>query len=242
MRVSSLGGSTQENDPHFAELYGALAANDFFAAKNFDNSDRPYHLIARTRATGLEWIDLPFANQTYLKDKLLHLVRFSFAYLSTYYPMLQNIADEKKGYRAPWYMEFFEFKDVNVRDRLEKELKHVREYCQSFLLWLANVEYSITGTTGRTNLISFSPFAYVKKDEKGKDKIFLREEGNKNNFDPQSFGRILLPGMKENESSLAHLWERMCEAYPKLNEQNAWSFLNELYRQCGNGKNKESRP
>jgi hypothetical protein len=238
MQTSSLGGTTQENDSHFAELYAALSAVEFFTAKEFD-ARRSYKLVARNNMDELQWTDLPFDNQIVLREKLLHLVRFSFAYLSTYYPMLEEIAASGKGYRAPWYVDFFDRMDVNVRDRLEKELKDLNEFCRSFLLWFANIEHSVTGiVTGKEHVIKFSPFAYLRKNEKGKEKLVLREENSVNRFDLPGFEDLLLPGMNKKRAGLPHVWQGMCEGVPKLNEQNAWAFINELYKQTGNPVNK----
>lgn len=239
MRVSKLGGEAQKNDPHFAELYAALAATDFFHRSQFDDNRR-HNIIACQTENALGWTDLPFVSKTKLESKLVQTTRFSFAYLSTFYPMLQDISRNDNGYRAPWYIDFFQFKNVDVNARLSKELKQIHQYCRSFLEWIANIEYSVTGeaTTSR-NLINYSPFGDDGKHENNKNKIILRDEWADNGktyinkFKVEEFGEYIFDGLDKKDSGLSDLWERMCERYPKKNNQNAWDFINQLYRECG---------
>lgn len=229
-RTSELGGQNQKNDPHFVELYSGLAAIEFFRKESEDVSQR-YNLIARDSDTTIKWADLPFTHHSELETRILQLVRFSFAYLSTFYPMIVDINTNGSSYRAPWYVDFFEFKKIDINVRLKNELRHVNRYCLSFLEWFANIEYSITGeSTAATHLFNTTSFAYVEKDENGKDRVFLRDPDK---FSIGNFENILLPGLSSTDSGMAKLWSRMCEVYPSADEQSAWDFLNHLYRQCG---------
>ena len=93
-----LGGQNQRNAPHFIELYGALAAIHFFGA-NFE-ADQPaqYFMTARRQNNRLQWEDLPDGNHGHtIRSKIGQLVRFAFAYLSVYQPMLQDIHNKGKG-------------------------------------------------------------------------------------------------------------------------------------------------
>ncbi len=232
MRVSAIGGQEQENQPHFTELYSALAAVEFFSGKSAAKDDNRYQLAAREAKGLLKWTDLPMDTNE-LQKKILQLVRFSFAYLSNYYPMLKDIADNGQVYRAPWYVDFFKSKDIDVKTRLQHEFDDVKKYCENFLLWFANVEFSITASqTTSQNLLNFTPFAYIRIDDNKKNTVDRRQS---NDYHLDEFEKIKLPGM-EKDSSLADLWERMCEARPKTSDKNSWLFINELYRQCGNVK------
>lgn len=239
MRASKLGGEEQKNDPHFTELFAALGALDFFIKGAFDDG-RIYNVIAVQDKRALRWTDLPYIPKTEFQSKIVQMVRFSFAYLAAFYPMLQDISRNGGGYRAPWYVDFFQFKNLDVRARLNKELKQVHRYCRSFLEWLANVEYSVKGEASDShNLVDFSPFAYIGKDENNKNKVTLRDDwsegGNTytNKFSLGEFEKYILPGLGRDESRLSTVWERMCESYPQTVEQNAWDFINQLYRRCG---------
>ena len=239
MRVAKLGGEAQKNDPHYAELYAALAAVNFFTKDKFDKQ-RTYNVIASQTANALRWTDLPYTSKPELETKLIQMARFSFAYLSTFYPTLQDISRNGSGYRAPWYVDFFEFKHVDVNARLKKELKQIHQYCRSFLEWFANIDYSVTGeATANRNLLGYTPFAYVGKDENNKNKITLHDDWTDgsntytNSFKIEEFGKYTLPGLNEKDGGMSDLWERMCESYPETREQNAWDFINQLYRNCG---------
>jgi hypothetical protein len=228
-RVSAIGGKEQENEPHFTELYAALAAIEFFGGQSSSTDENRYHLTARAENKALQWTDLPM-DTNILKKHILQMVRFSFAYLSVYQPMLQDIAKREQGFRAPWYMDFFKFLNIDVKARIELELEEIKKYCQNFLLWFANMEFSVSSSQNIVpNLLSFSSFAIVTKDAHEKDVVKLREPAD---FRLSEFERIVLPGMQKS-IGLAELWERMCEARPKNSERNSWLFINELYQQCG---------
>ena len=233
MRVSAIGGKEQENQPHFTELYAALAAVEFFSGKSSANDDNHYQLIAREMKGLLKWTDLRKDDTNELQTKMLQLVRFSFAYLSTYYPMLEDIANKGQEFRAPWYIDFFKSNDIDVKTRLQHEFEDVKQYCESFLLWFANMEFSVTSSqTAAQNLLDFTPFAYVREDDNGKNIVNRRQSDD---YRLNTFGAISLPGMEKN-NNLDDLWERMCESRPKKDDKNSWLFFNELYRQCGNVK------
>lgn len=224
MRESQIGGRLQQNDPHFAELYAALGALDFFGSGNDSSANGSrYKMIARELESSIGWNDLPSKGEE-LKLKILQMARFSFAYLSNYHPMLEDIDARGKSYRAPWYVNFFQYKNVDIKTELQNELKSIKDYCENFLLWLANVEFSIAGKqTIKPNLINTSSFSWV--DDGGSIKL-------RTAFDPASFAEIKLPGT--GGVDLVTLWENMSKSRSIGNSTNgSWHFINELYRQCG---------
>lgn len=239
MRVSAIGGQEQENQPHFTELYSGLAAVEFFSGKSAAKGDNRYQVTARELIveegnvkSSLRWTDLP-ADTNELQKKILQLIRFSFAYLSTYYPALSDIAEKGAVYRASWYVDFFS-KEIDVKTRIQHEFDDVKKYCESFLLWFANLEFSVTNSpTTSENLLNFAPFAYVREVGSNKHTVEHRQSFDNKHLD--NFEKIKPPGM-EAGSGLADLWERMCEARPRTSDRNTWLFINELYRQCGNAK------
>lgn len=216
----SIGGGEQENPPHWIELCAALAAVDFYSKDN--SRSHTYKLLSRQNSGRLNWSDLPNPS---VKRNLLHLARFSFAYLSTYYPMLKNIEASGKGHNAAWYVNFFRYKNINLSSRFDHELDHVKIYCEKFLLWLANIQYYVTGTEqGAKDLIDYSSFAYFSND-----RLRLR-----NDFDLAGFEHILPSDMVRGKNNLDHLWASMSdERSPRDSNQNAWAFINTLYRQSG---------
>jgi hypothetical protein len=230
MRTSSVGGQQQENEPHLLEVYAALAAIHFFGDTEIDG----YPLIARDVPEKTGWSDLPY-DQGFarLKQKINQMARFAFAYLSSYYPMLESINTSGRDYRAPWYVNFFKRKKVDLKSSLEKELKQLKAYCESFLLWLANIEHSQIGdnVAVKGHLINFNAFAETSRDENGKVIVKLRAPGQ---FKRQEFGNLLLPITKEYPYALSKLWERMSDARVKDNNADGVGrFARALYDTCG---------
>ena len=230
MRASSIGGQQQENEPHLLEMYAALAALHFFAHDNVSG----YPHIARAESDTTIWSDLPYTQGfARFKEKINQMARFAFAYLSSYHPMLESINDRGGGYRAPWYINFFERKEVDLKGSMEKELKQLKAYCESFLLWLANVEQSQVGdsVTAGGQLINFNAFAETSRDENGKPSVSLKEH---NQFDRAAFGNLLLPITKGHPQALNDLWEKMSNASVKDPQADGVGrFVNALYRECG---------
>jgi len=228
MRASSLGGPTQENEPHLLELYAALGALSFI-----NNDVKGYPMVARDKDTEVNWEDLPyFDGFALLKERVNALARFAFAYLSAYYPMLEDINAKGKGYRAPWYINFFHRPGVNLKNALEAELKQVKTFCESFLIWLANIEFSISHNTAanQNNLINYLPFARIVKDEVGKQAVQLKSASE---FQTAAFTNLLYPLEEEKPKTMTELWQRLSESPAKIpNAEGIGAFVNQLYREC----------
>lgn len=230
MRASSIGGQQQENEPHLLEMYAALAAIHFFAQENVNG----YPHIAREVANKTGWPDLPYDRGfAHLKKKIDQMARFAFAYLTAYHPMLEDINNNGGGYRAPWYVNFFERKKADLKGAMEKELKQLKDYCESFLLWLANIEQSQTGddVSAGGHLVNTNPFAEVGPDENGKPVVKLRPH---NQFDRGAYANLLLPVTKEHKLALSRLWERMSGISVKDPKADGVGFfVRALYDACG---------
>lgn len=230
MRSSSIGGQEQENEPHLLEMYAALGAIHFFANDNVEG----YPHIARELRDRTGWPDLPHDRGfAHLKQKLNQLAQFAFAYLTAYHPMLDSINNDGKGYRAPWYVNLFKRKGVDLKASMENELKQLKTYCESLLLWLANIEQSQIGEDSAAggHLINFNAFAETSVDEKGKPTVKLKDH---NHFNREAFGNLLLPVTKEYPHALSEVWEKMSNA--KVRDTNAngvGRFVRALYDSCG---------
>jgi len=233
MRASSIGGQEQENEPHLLEMYAALAALHFFSNDNVNG----YPHIAREKIDQTLWSDLPYdSGFAELKQKINQLARFSFAYLSSYYPMLKSINDSGGEYRAPWYINLFKRKKVDLKSSMEQELKQLKSYCESFLLWLANIEQSQTGDNidAGGHLINYNAFAETVPDENGKSSVRLRDISK---FKREAFGNLLLPITKEYPLALNKLWEKMSDERGKyMNAEGVGIFAHALYEACGDLK------
>lgn len=228
MRASSLGGPTQENEPHLLEMYAALGAIGFLSS-----DVRGYPMVARENNDRVKWEDLPYApGFAVLKEQVDQLAKFAFAYLSAYYPMLEDISVNGRGYRAPWYINFFRRNGVDLKTSLDAELKQVKTYCESFLHWLANVEFSVAHNSSQNegSLINYLPFARVFKDDTGKQAIRLKPIRE---FDTAAFTNLLHPQQEEKAKAMTQLWQRLSEISTKMpNAEGVGPFMNALYRQC----------
>jgi hypothetical protein len=237
MRTSSIGGQEQENEPHLLEMYAALAAIHFFASDKVEG----YPHIARALRESTSWADLPHdAGFAHLKQKVNQLARFAFAYLTSYHPMLESINTSGRDYRAPWYVNLFRRKNVDLKSSLEKELKQLKSYCERFLLWLANIEESQTGdnVTAGGHLINFNAFAETGVDENGKPTVRLKAPGA---FDREAFGNLLLPVTKEYPGALSDLWEEMSDIRIKdPKADGVGRFVRALYDACGKVRTEEA--
>ena len=237
MRTSSIGGQQQENEPHLLEMYAALAAIHFFTNDRVEG----YPHIARENKEKTLWSDLPHDRGfVHLKRKINQLAQFAFAYLSSYHPILKSINERGDEYRAPWYVNFFPRKKVDLKISMEGELKQVKTYCESFLLWLANIEQSQgkDNSAGSENLINFNAFAQVSADEDGRPNIKLKAPQS---FDLDAFGNLLLPITKERPRALTELWEKMSNAKVKdTKAEGLGRFIRALYDNCGHLSNSES--
>jgi hypothetical protein len=219
----SIGGRTQRNEPHFMELYAALACVDFFRE---DISG--YQMIARRDQGSVSWDDMPYSpGSTLLKEKLDALARFAFAYLCSYYPMLDYINKHGRGYQAPWYINFFERKNIPLAAAMQTDLPKVKGYCESFLLWLANVQSSAKDLN--VNLINYQAFA--RKQQQGdKNLIALLPETD---FLITEFSNLTLPITRKDSNALSGLWERMSEAEVQDKDANGiGALVHALYREA----------
>lgn len=218
--VPSLGSTTQRNEQHVLELYAALACLDFF-----DSSRNPsgYNMVARRTQAEVVWDDLPFAAPQILREKIGQLARYAFAYVSSYYPAITNL---KNSYSAPWYVDFFERRNLNVAEH-ESALNEMREYCENLLLWLAHINTSAKGF--EVSLIKENAFSEVITDHDGKPERKLKK-----NFALSEFDNLVLPEKnKKSPDGLHYLWENMCNTSVRDKDAEAvGKFFHALYAEC----------
>jgi hypothetical protein len=190
-------------------------------------------MIARADTSRFRWEDMPYSpGFAVLKQRIDELARFSFAYLSTYHPMIEDISVNGKGYRAPWYINFFQRQKVDLKTALDAELKQVKIYCESFLQWLANVEFSISqgNADNQENLVNYMPFARVVKDKDDKQVIRLKPVRE---FDTSAFTNLLHPLHQDKSDEMTKLWQRISERSSRItNAEGVGAFVNALYREC----------
>ena len=223
----STGAREQRNEPHFVELYAALAAVDFF--ENTENSAEVprFPMTARETADRLAWGDLP--GGTRLRRRMGQLARFAFAYLAVYYAMLEDIRQHGGGHRAPWYVDFFQKNGVPLDGDSLTALESVRDYCRSYLQWLAHLHNSAQNQD--VELFRWRAFANTsatKGDSDGQREMEL-------DFDTRRFDGLALPEREAARGGLAHLWEQMAQRRGRAGDPEAdgvGEFVRALYDCC----------
>jgi len=208
----STGAEEQRNEPHFIELYAALAAVDFCS---WDGKGQPFPMIARNESDKLTWRDLPDSET--VRTRLGQLARFAFSYRFVYSDMLKDIHDRGKAYRAPWYINYFERKSVRLDNEALTTLDEVREYAESLLAWLHDLHTSAEQQT--IELINWQ--------------AFIGDRGEGLRFDPEGFGKLVYPIGKVDPNALNSLWEKV-SAYKVQDEQarDLGRFIRALYECC----------
>ena len=210
----SLGGKAQQNAQHFIELYAALAAIHFFGNSTDGDGGAQYFRLDRANKP-LNWADLPDGDGgVKIQSKLRSLYHFCVAYLDIYKPMLDHIGRGQVSRNdAPWYIDFFERNTPNrisLNDtKTQGSLNGVKDYCEDFLVWFANVQHS--------------------KDDGGKfdpiDKFDLTGVVNRISSD------ITMQQLRVK--ALNGLWRNMCSAKGKKSDGTGiGKFLNALYQNC----------
>ncbi|MFM7371978.1 MAG: hypothetical protein ACKO2Z_30150, partial [Sphaerospermopsis kisseleviana] len=84
VKVFSVGKNTQRNDPHFLEMYAALAARQFLL--NTTPQQKSVVLMNRENLKNITWRDIP--EQKLVTAELVNATRFVFAWLADIAPLL----------------------------------------------------------------------------------------------------------------------------------------------------------
>ncbi|MEM8719532.1 MAG: hypothetical protein AAGE84_09525 [Cyanobacteria bacterium P01_G01_bin.39] len=149
----SIGKNTQKNEPHFIEVYSALAARHFL----LDTPSRENTVVINSRQNSqrITWQDLPDSAE--VQSNLVNATRFAYVWLSNILPELNTaakigVASFQKG--APWFVEFYrpsqgvmgkwfdrrgeDLPDFND-DEQKKAIDIITEWCQDYLRWLSEV-------------------------------------------------------------------------------------------------------
>lgn len=141
----SVGKKSQCNNPHFLELYAALAVRHFLSQT--DAVTKKVVLMTRKEMGKLTWDDLP--EHLTVKSALVNGTRFAYTWLAEIKPELDEVLKRKndKMALAPWLRQFF---PRNLRgqgdgvtqlsDPQQQEIiKAISNWCQDYLSWLYNL-------------------------------------------------------------------------------------------------------
>jgi hypothetical protein len=136
----SVGKNSQRNDPHFLELYSALAARYFFL--HTAEIGEKVVLIGREQIGRLIWDDLP--DRAEIQPALVNGTRFAYSWLSEFEPELNGILKRKDDrlVLTPWSRPFFPHRGsadgmTRLGDPQQQEaLKTISAWCRDYLTWL----------------------------------------------------------------------------------------------------------
>jgi hypothetical protein len=212
MTISSPGGSTQKNDPHFIEILAALAYKDFLSLDP-NNKTKGCFRIKREVENIINWED--FAGGSDLKRKLGQFQKFSFAFNSSYFPAIKYFEEnENKSYQAPWFLKL-----VKPHKDALKNLDNLENFCKCFMQWARNIQStSITDVM----LELFNEEAYSLGEKRWEFKLEL-------------FDNLLREKKDISITNALHsLWTDMCNSRHK----QTWGaglgpFIRALYENCG---------
>ena len=209
----SLGGKAQQNAQHFIELYASLAAIHFFGNDSAADGGAQYFRLNRANKP-LNWSDLPDGDGgVKIQSKLRQLYHFSVAYLHIYKPMLDDIRrGQVSGNDAPWYIDSFKRNQPNrisLNDtKTEESLNRVKDYCEDFLIWFANVQHSKDDDGKFAPIVDFNLTEVINRISSDTTMQPLRGK------------------------ALNGLWGNMCRTKGKGEGTDIGKFLSALYQNC----------
>lgn len=225
MTASALGGKDQRNDPHPIELYTALAALDFFM---LPGEAKGCMLTARQDENIINWEDLPAPPGVSLRVRIGQFARFSFAYLSAFYPAVVTYLREKQGHRIPWLKNIFGDPVVVNDQALHAAAENLRAECEAFLWWLGAMHHSAERAGVRMNLIATNTFCEFSGTPPA---THLRRQ-----LQPKDFENLLLPARKKEGLGIDDVFRAMADfKRGPTTGQGFGVLINSLYSICGRG-------
>ena len=139
------GRRNQKNDPHFLELYAALAAQHFSTHNPKERGE--VVVISRYAEDKITWEDLPIDSD--VKPRLVNTARFAFAWLTDMNRVLikaRTINFENFPKLAPWSIYFFRHSKgrADLPDFTQElaNMPVINRWCQSYLEWLGKLHRS----------------------------------------------------------------------------------------------------
>lgn len=150
VKVFSVGKNTQRNDPHFLEMYAALAARQFLL--NTTPQQKSVVLMNRENLKNITWRDIP--EQKLVTAELVNATRFVFTWLADIAPLLAEcksigIKQFQKSPQGFWFTRFFpdkavfgnnQQKSVDFNDpEQQNALEIISIWCQDYLRWLSQI-------------------------------------------------------------------------------------------------------
>lgn len=131
----SVGGESQENDPHYVEILASMGARDFFKRVDFPRNQRSMHYVDGDH---VGWRTLPChseQDQKEVKRKLIAFGTFCFVYTHLLHEAMSDAAWLK---RQAWYFDNFIKRGYTLETSTDA-LNSLNQFCDGFLNWLEKV-------------------------------------------------------------------------------------------------------
>ncbi|MBD2663526.1 hypothetical protein B6N60_03422 [Richelia sinica FACHB-800] len=154
VKVFSVGKNTQRNDPHFIEMYAALAARQFLL--NTNPQQKTVVLMNRESLKNITWRDIP--EHKLVRDELVNATRFAFVWLADIAPLLAEgkragVREIQRSPQAFWFVKFFPDRAVlgNNQQKLvdfndpeqQNAIETISIWCQDYLRWLSQIHQCV---------------------------------------------------------------------------------------------------
>jgi hypothetical protein len=167
----SVGKRSQQNRPHFIELYGALAARDFLFTDRHDE----LMLVARQSGGKLTWTDLP--DTVTVKKNMCNAARFAYLWLSDIELELQS--QISSGYQkklVAWMNPFYdnqESSDMKFDAPFQQNaIKIISEWSRDYLRWIYDLHQCETDQVQLFNTNSFGDIRFKLQPERLEQLVF----------------------------------------------------------------------
>ncbi|BAZ43693.1 hypothetical protein NIES4102_06940 [Chondrocystis sp. NIES-4102] len=161
----SIGKNEQRNQPHFIELYAALAARHFLTENH--PQQETIVLLSRSRSQYINWDDIPDGGNV---QKILgSTTRFAYTWLASIAPELVNAKQE--GFRtyircAPWLTRFYDTDPKKPlqfdSEKQQNAIAIINNWCKDYLRWLQEIHQC---QSDQVQLFKQNVFAQIDKLE-----------------------------------------------------------------------------
>jgi len=217
------GGNDQENTPLAPEFFAALAASHFF---NTDEVKKGFFISARDKKEIIDWNALPLINEKNtgeIRQRMGQLIRFAFAFLSSYSSFLKEDKSSEVAGHA-WYKKMIAKQKIDLyNNNLQTDLERLDRYCIHLLEWIASITYSTRGL----KLVSAEAFSSIP-ERIGKGMVKLKDV---NNFNRNEFDRLIHP-LESPSLPLYEIYTRLQSYKNEFERKGIGLLCGALYDLC----------
>lgn len=143
------GGKKQENKPHIAEEYGALAVRDFLWETSQENFNKELKIMNWKVEEEIDWDSLHFEkvnDEKSMRNRMGEFAQFAAIYHTCIYRYI--MAEASRTMNPQWYKTYL-YKPKNTADGKEESyLKVVNAYCVNYLRWIYYMQTNLSIENG----------------------------------------------------------------------------------------------